>query len=73
MIKSSQKIQPKKKYSKSQEKKSVILHQKDIMEQYLHMVKQELTYTMVGEFMDDKLKGIIPRSFYYIFNKIEEN
>ena len=43
------------------------------MEQYLHMVKQELTYTMVGEFMDDKLKGIIPRSFDYIFNKIEEN
>ena len=28
---------------------------------------------MVGEFLDEKLKGIIPRSFDYIFNKIEEN
>ena len=28
---------------------------------------------MVGEFLDDKLKGIIPRSFDYIFSKIEEN
>ena len=28
---------------------------------------------MVGDFSDDKLKGIIPRSFDYIFTKIEEN
>ena len=28
---------------------------------------------MVGEFNDNNLKGIIPRSFDYIFQRIEEN
>ena len=41
-IKFSQKIQHKKIFLKLQEKKYVIQHQKDTMEQYLHMVKQEL-------------------------------
>lgn len=30
------------------------------------------TYTMVGEFEDNKLKGIIPRAFDYIFEKVKQ-
>ena len=31
------------------------------------------TYTMVGQFEDNELKGIIPRSFDYMFKKISNN
>ena len=31
------------------------------------------TYTMVGNFDDNELKGIIPRSFDYIFNEIKKD
>lgn len=31
------------------------------------------TYTMVGEFEDNKLKGIIPRAFDYIFEKVRQS
>ena len=31
------------------------------------------TYTMVGEFRDQKNKGIIPRSFDYIFDQVKQD
>ena len=30
------------------------------------------TYTMVGEFDNPQIRGIIPRSFDYIFNRIKK-